>query len=100
MTTIKGKKGVPHEYLFWRSGEALAIRNGDWKLLRYLDQYRLYNLKEDLGEQKDQSAAQPAIFKRLKEALSAWESELITPLWSPASMVDFELDGLKMKLKV
>lgn len=97
---LQGKKGSPHDFLFWRSGEALAVRGGDWKLFRYLDQYRLYNLKEDLGEQKDQRSAQPAIFKRLQEVLSGWESELIPPRWSPASIVDFELDGVKMKLKV
>jgi arylsulfatase A-like enzyme len=97
---LQGKKGSPHEYLFWRSGDALAVRNNEWKLFRYLDQYRLYDLNQDLGEQKDQVAAQSAIFKRLKEALAGWESELIPPRWSPASVVDVEQDGIKMKLKV
>jgi arylsulfatase A-like enzyme len=96
---LKGKKGSPHEYLFWRAGEVLAVRSAEWKLFRHLDRYRLYNLREDLGEQKDQSAAQPVVFKRLKEALSAWESELIPPLWAPAGQTTVELDGLKMELK-
>jgi arylsulfatase A-like enzyme len=29
------KTGSPHEYLYWRSGPTVAIRDGRWKLIRY-----------------------------------------------------------------
>jgi arylsulfatase A-like enzyme len=97
---LKGKKGSPHEYLFWRAGDVLAVRNGDWKLFQYLDKSWLYNLKQDLGEQKDQSAIQPFLVKRLKDALSAWKSELVPPLWPPRGNINIEVDGIKMDLKL
>src|SRR5947208_16004868 len=33
---LEGKKtGPPHEFLYWRFGEQLAVRHGDWKLVKY-----------------------------------------------------------------
>ena len=33
---LDGKNtGAPHETLYWRFGEQMAIRQGDWKLVRY-----------------------------------------------------------------
>lgn len=47
-------KGRPHEEFFWRQGERIAVRVGDWKLLRNdrrnPDAWELYNLNDDLAE--------------------------------------------------
>ena len=33
---LEGKNtAAPHETLYWRFGEQMAIRQGDWKLVRY-----------------------------------------------------------------
>ena len=54
---------APHETLYWRFGEQMAIRHGDWKLVRYdttptrtaatgrpATPAKLYNLADDIGE--------------------------------------------------
>ena len=51
---------------------ATYVRRGDWKLIRFYcdnhdqsDRHELYNLREDLGETKDLSAAMPDKVKEL-----------------------------------
>jgi arylsulfatase A-like enzyme len=93
-------KGQPHETLYWRFGTQMAIRHGDWKLVKYdpavertagADQprqaarapgssARLYNLAEDIGEARDLSAEQPDKAKELLELWQAWNSQLAKPL--------------------
>jgi hypothetical protein len=89
MSICSGERAKP-----WPFVATTGSCSGSWTSIGYI------KLNQDLGEQKDQSAAQSALFRRLKEALAGWESELIPPRCSPASIEDFELDGIKMKLKV
>ncbi|MEO6246078.1 MAG: sulfatase-like hydrolase/transferase [Opitutaceae bacterium] len=77
--------GWPHERLFWRNGKLLAIRDGDWKLVRGASPHdELYNLKSDLSETMDLATAQPAVAARLASALDAWNKELIDPVFPGA----------------
>ena len=82
----------PHESLFWRLGQQMAIRRGDWKLVRYdsaadgsADKSvvgpKLYNLKDDLGESKDLAAAMPDKVKELEAIWANWSSQMAKPLW-------------------
>lgn len=75
-------KSVPHETLFWRYGENLALRQGPWKLHK-TGNYpaQLYNLSTDIGETKDLSQQDPALIKKLETTLANWNSQLIAPLW-------------------
>jgi arylsulfatase A-like enzyme len=93
---------APHESLFWRMGQQMAVRRGDWKLVRY-DQAadhrdtrsvasdvkvtppRLYNLANDAGERHDLAAEQPDKLKELLSAWQAWDAQLARPLWGPGS---------------
>ncbi len=76
------KSGAPHERLFWRNAALLAVREGDWKLVRGAGpRDELYHLKTDIGETQDLAAAQPAIAARLAAALDAWSRELIDPVF-------------------
>jgi arylsulfatase A-like enzyme len=76
------KTGAPHDRLFWRSGKQWAIRERDWKLVRMGDQPdQLYNLAADVGEKTDLARAEPKVAKRLAAALSAWNKELIDPVF-------------------
>lgn len=82
----------PHETLYWRFGDQMALRHGDWKLVRYdlaadtagargVTEVRLYNLAEDIGEGHDLAADNPAKVKELTELWDAWDSQLVEPLW-------------------
>src|SRR5262249_52172807 len=73
---LEGKKtGAPHEVLYWRFGPQMAIRMGDWKLVRHNDapnQTELYNLAQDIGESHNLAAEQPEKFKALQAAWDKW----------------------------
>ena len=80
------KSGAPHARLFWRNGALLAVRDGDWKLVRGVGpKDELYNLAADVGESRDVAAAQPAVAARLAAALDAWNRELIDPVFQGIS---------------
>lgn len=80
----------PHSELYWRFGEQMAIRRGDWKLVRYGDNTKLYpnetwpklyNLAEDIGEAHDLAAERPEVVKELEAAWAAWNKGNVPPLW-------------------
>ena len=83
-------KSAPHDVLFWRFGQQMAVRKGDWKLVKY-DQAaeggkgtspaRLYNLAEDVGEKNDLAAKQPEKVKELQAAWDEWNKGNVPPLW-------------------
>jgi arylsulfatase A-like enzyme len=87
-------KGLPHEALYWRLGGMMAIRKGDWKLvktqdgpipsaavLKDLSSAGLYNLAQDIGETRNLAASNPAKAKELADQWQRWNRELAEPLW-------------------
>ncbi|EMI40443.1 sulfatase-like hydrolase/transferase [Rhodopirellula sp. SWK7] len=73
---------VPHETLHWKMETRGAIREGDWKLLRFPDRpAELFNLAKDPAEQHDLARQHPEIVKRLFRTMFAWELELERPLF-------------------
>lgn len=80
---LTGKqKGRPHEQLFWRSGRQHAARVGDWKLVvRPRDPAMLFNLKDDIGEQRDLASEQPGKLKELQAAYAAWDAKMMPAQW-------------------
>jgi arylsulfatase A-like enzyme len=81
---LTGKNtAAPHETLFWRYGPLWAIREGNYKLLKVRDDpAQLFDLANDIGENRDLSAARLEIVDRLKSHYDNWNSELISPAWS------------------
>jgi arylsulfatase A-like enzyme len=85
----------PHEALFWRFGPQMAVRQGNWKLVRpsrglkpfedIARQPMLFNLAEDIGEQKDLAGKYPDRVKELQAAWDRWNATLIAPRW-PATV--------------
>ena len=89
------KSRAPHDALYWRFGEQMAIRVGDYKLVRYdtnadtlsgqprqpVSPVKLYNLAADIGEAKDLAAAEPGKVKELQAKWDAWNATLVKPLW-------------------
>lgn len=85
-----GESGPPHAELFWRFGEQMAVRRGDWKLVRYGENTKvapnetwpkLYNLADDIGESRDVAAGHPDIVKELEATWKAWDKGNVPPLW-------------------
>jgi arylsulfatase A-like enzyme len=92
------KKGLPHEALYWRFGQQLALRVGDWKLVKApgggtkagelagkatTSGAQLYNLKEDIGEKKNLAEKYPEKVKEMAAVWEKWNSELADPAWGP-----------------
>lgn len=76
LPTMMNKRQKPADYLYWDFYEGernpkQAIRQGDWKLLRFnftskeLHEIELYNLKKDPGELNNVAANNPKLVKKL-----------------------------------
>jgi arylsulfatase A-like enzyme len=89
---------APHDALYWRLGGMMAIRKGDWKLVKTregplrdtdpavlsdLSTAELYNLATDIGEKNNLATQHPEKVKELAEAWQRWNAQLVRPLWSP-----------------
>lgn len=82
---LKGAASFPHPPLVWHYPHyhgstwtpGAAIRDGDWKLIEFyeFDQAELYNLRDDVGELRDLSGAQPQKLAELRARLRAWQTE-------------------------
>lgn len=63
MPTLMGqeREGPAHKYLFWRYGQKVAVRSGDWKIVRTGKDkpWELYNLAADIGETRDLASQHP-----------------------------------------
>jgi arylsulfatase A-like enzyme len=79
--------GKPHEALYWRFGPQWAVRKADYKLVASnidgVGKELLYNLKDDIGETKDLSAAMPEKVRELKADWEKWSAEQEKPRWVP-----------------
>jgi arylsulfatase A-like enzyme len=103
MPYLLGKKaGIPHDMLYWRLGEQMAIRQGDWKLVRYdpmadgqknagkATAAKLYNLATDIGEAKDLAAQNPEKLKSLQTIWERWNAEQAAPRWGAGAVTSFQ----------
>ncbi len=93
---------APHDALFWRLGAQMAVRQGNWKLVRYdtaidtpgetsrgmaakVTSSRLYDLSNDPGEADDLASRHPEKVKELTAVWDAWNASNIAPAWGAAS---------------
>jgi arylsulfatase len=74
LKAITKGKACGHEYLFWEHSGSSAIRKGDWKAYKHVDdsQWELYNLKTDRAEQVNVSKNHPELIKELNEKWYKW----------------------------
>ncbi|MSU50989.1 MAG: sulfatase [Opitutus sp.] len=91
------KSGVPHAALYWRFGQQIAIRMGDWKLVKGAGEgtpieqrgrasvagAQLYNLKDDIGEKTNLATVNPEKLRELAAAWTTWDAELVDAKWFP-----------------
>jgi arylsulfatase A-like enzyme len=89
------KTAAPHPTLYWRFGQQMAIRDGDYKLVRYdtnadtltgaggqpVSASQLYNLASDISESKDLAATMPEKLGELQGKWDAWNHSNTPPLW-------------------
>jgi arylsulfatase A-like enzyme len=83
--------GAPHDALYWRFGRQMAIRQGDWKLVRYdatvdgmrgqFTEPKLYNLADDISESNDLMDKEPEKAASLQEAWDEWNKSNVPALW-------------------
>jgi hypothetical protein len=54
------------------------VRADDWKLIEHFEdgRLRLFNLRDDIGEQHDLAARHPETTRRLHELLRVWRAEV------------------------
>ena len=88
---------VPHDALYWRFGQQMAIRKGDWKLVAYdpvIDGGRgkatpkkLYHLANDLGEEQDLAASEPEKVQELQASWDKWNQSNVPPKWGARGRV-------------
>jgi arylsulfatase A-like enzyme len=90
---LDGKNtGPPHAALYWRFGEQMAIRKGQWKLVRpdldldvpfvkIAERPMLFNLAQDIGEKTDLSAKHPEKVQELQKDWQQWNAQLAPPSW-------------------
>jgi arylsulfatase A-like enzyme len=94
---LKGDNtAAPHAALFWRFGEQMAVRAGDWKLVRpdlsakefgkIAEKPMLFNLRTDVGEKHDLAGKHPEKVKELLGKWQAWNKELAPPAWPHHSL--------------
>lgn len=92
------KTEAPHDALFWRFGQQIAIRKGDWKLVKApgagaeqgattatsnTEGAHLYNLAKDIGEQTNLADKEPEKVKELAAAWNQWNRDNIPARWLP-----------------
>ena len=79
---LKGEK-FDRGPIFWHyphygnqgGSPSAAVRDGDWKLIQWLEDHQvsLYNITQDIEEQQNIAGANPDIVKRLKIELEDWQ---------------------------
>ena len=66
----------------WRAVPASAIMKGNWKLIHYYEYgtSKLFNLKDDPGEQHDLAEANSKMTHLLQQELMAWVNRTNAPV--------------------
>lgn len=82
---------APHDALYWRFNPQMAVIQDGWKLVKYdpvadggkkgATDLRLYNLRDDVGEEHNLIAEQPEKAKELQAAWDKWNASNVAPLW-------------------
>lgn len=82
---LQGKKQEDvHEYIYWHNADPTdeprrnlyAVRWKDWRYIKYPDGWRLFDLKKDPKEMKDQAANHPEVVDHLHQRYEAFVATL------------------------
>lgn len=77
LPTLKDKcYQLPQRDLFWANRGSMAMRDGDWKLVRRGTNTELFNMSIDPKEQHDLSLSYPERAAKMSEKTDAWWMEV------------------------
>ncbi len=99
---IKGNsKKSPHEQLFWSNGPNIAVRKGDWKLVKSHENVWLFNLANDVGEKTNLATSHPRIIQELEKDYEQWRAKMSNPAWpSKSQRRKIKVDGMIYELNI
>jgi arylsulfatase A-like enzyme len=82
----RSSAAAPDRTLFWRYDTVAAMRQSNWKLLRFPDRpAQIYDLSADPGESQDLANQHPQRLAAMMRALFAWEGTVEHPRWHTGS---------------
>jgi len=80
---LKGGNSLRRDAIFWHyphygnqgGTPGASVRMGDWKLIEFFedDHVELYDLREDIGEDRDLAAAEPERAREMTARLHEWQ---------------------------
>ena len=73
---VSGRSPVVERTLFWRTTTARAVRSGDLKLVVDGGSTLVFNVREDLGENRDLTNSRQQDARRLRGMLDAWVKDV------------------------
>lgn len=86
MPLLRGRSRLKRRPLIWHyphyssqgGTPAISIRDGDWKLIQFYEDNsrKLFNLRNDPGEQHDMADAQPEVVAQLARQLARWSRQV------------------------
>jgi arylsulfatase A-like enzyme len=90
---LKGAEKLEREAVYWHyphygnqgTTPASSMRMGDYKLIEYFEDGRLelYNLKEDIGEERNLVNDMPELVSKMHDMLAAWRRDVGAQLPKP-----------------
>jgi len=91
---LKGESKINRDAIFWHyphySNHGMqspggAVRCGDYKLIEYYENgtVQLFNVKNDIGEQRDIASSEPEIVNKLREMLHNWREKVNAKMMEP-----------------
>ncbi len=92
---LKGEKQPSHDFLYWEYQNRMALRKGEWKLVKHgvgakvkknkkvqKVGYELFNLSDDLGEKNDLATKHPEKVKELSKLLKSARTPSPEAVWN------------------
>jgi arylsulfatase A-like enzyme len=90
---LRGNAGLTERTVFWRStrwGVQHAVRQGDWKYLRFNTRHPeatrpdigelLFDVGRDPAEKENVAGSHPEILERLRRLYAEWEAGVLPPI--------------------
>ena len=102
------KSGAPHDALYWRFGQQIALRAGDWKIVKgagmagmqggragkaSTEGAELYNVTKDIGETENLAAKNPGKLSELTAMWDKWNAGNIDAAWGPGARKNAAVPG-------
>mgnify|MGYP000243356028 CR=1 FL=1 len=73
LPALHGSPVLPHRELFFSTRpDQASIKSGGWKLYQFKGRYQLYDLRSDLGEQRDLARVRPDVVAALVPRIRSW----------------------------